>query len=166
MQEYQTLIIKDELKYPEQYHDQVVKYTQTKRSVDDIGLNRQENPFQRYVDLWFLAVCLGSNQKLDNEESLIEMHKFHDGSILTRDSWRIDMLAVMAIGYTGDHTIIERPKAVVDLANSLTVLGMPLLMNMIEDELDIPDFSAPIWKLSRRLNILLSELKCGPNIQE
>jgi len=159
MQIYQTLIIKDDLKYPEIYHDEVVKFSQTKHADDEVIINRQENPFSRYVDLWFLSVCLGANSvELENYPSA-EMHKFHDGSILTRDPWRIDMLAALAIGYTRNPEIIDIPKAVINLANNFAASGMPLLLDMLNDELEIENFSTPIWKLSRRMNILLSEFE-------
>jgi len=158
MQLYQTLILQEDLKYPEQYHDDVVKYTQTKHSKEEVSLNRQENPFQRYIDLWFLAVCIGARSHVQNEVlPTEEMHKFHDGSILTRDPWRIDMLTVMAIGYSSDPLIIEKPKAVINLANSFTISGIPILLDMLTDKIELPNFSTPIWKLSRRVNILLSE---------
>jgi len=157
MQQYQTLIIQEELKYPEEYHDFVVQYTQTRHSDEEVSLNRQENPFQRYVDFWFLALCIGAHQPRHDTKTTPVMHKFHDGSILTRDPWRIDMLAIMAIGYNSDPSIIEKKGGVISLANSLTIEGMPILLDFLGDELEIPGFSSPIWKLSRGINIFLSK---------
>ncbi len=157
MLEYQNLIIREELKYPEIYHEDVVKYSQTKISDDDIKVTKQESPFKRYVDMWFFAVCLGAQQDKLHKFPSSEMHKFHDGSILVKDSWRIELLATLAIGYTNNYEIISESKGVINLANNLAGTGLPIVIEMLGDTLDDSITSAPIWNLSRRLSILLSD---------
>ena len=132
-----------ELRIPESYRDEVNRYCQTqpdaltKASPDD-------SPFQRYVDFWFVAVCLGARRGIRTK--LEKPHKFITGEILSRDPHRIHLLELLAVSFTDNAFIIENPSDVIDIANELAATGIPELLSMLRG-----GSAKPIWNLSDQL---------------
>lgn len=100
---FQTL----ELRYPQHFHDNVLDFTQT-RSESGQPSEPDASPFPRYVDMWFLAVCLGARMGKRTPVTRDTSHKFIEGSIFQSDPWRVELLELIAIGFTGDPRIIAR----------------------------------------------------------
>jgi len=142
---YQT----QELRYPKQCHDWVLRYTQTK-STDGRKSRPAQSPFPRMIDLWFLAVCIGARKGKRTRVSKEESTKFIEGSIFSSDPWRVDMLSLLAIGYTGNTEILNQPREVIQLANELAATGYPEVFQMLEE-----GRSEPIWNISHQLFELL-----------
>lgn len=132
-----------ELRIPQSYREEVNRFCQTqpdalsKTSPDD-------SPFQRYVDLWFLAVCLGARK--GKRTKIDKPHRFITGEILVRDPWRIELLEMLAISLTDNPWIIEKPGDVIDLANELAATGLPDVLSMLTD-----GGGKPLWNLTDRL---------------
>lgn len=65
------------------------------------------------------------------------------GEILVRDPYRIGLLELLAISFTGDPWIIEDPHEVIDVANELAATGLPEVIGMMTD-----GNAQPIWNLT------------------
>lgn len=127
----------------------VLRFTQTK-SIDGRKSQPAHSPFPRMIDLWFLAVCLGAKRGKRTPTSKEESHKFIEGSIFSGDPWGVDMLCLLAIGYTGNTEILNEPREVIQLANELAATGFPEVFQMLEE-----GQSEPIWNISTQLFELL-----------
>lgn len=132
-----------ELRIPEAYREEVNRFCQTQPDVLT-KTSPDDSPFQRYVDLWFLAVCLGARK--GKRTKIDKPHRFITGEILVRDPWRIELLELLAISLTDNPWIIEKPSDVVDLANELAATGLPEVLSMLTD-----GGGKPVWNLTDRL---------------
>lgn len=132
-----------ELRIPEAYRPQVDRYCRTqpgggsKPSPDD-------SPFERQLDIWFLAVCLGARKGKTN--TVKKWHRFITGEILSRDPYRIELLELLAIAHTKNPWIIDKPEQVMDLVNELAAAGLAELFEMLAKGND-----KPIWNLTESL---------------
>ena len=132
-----------ELKIPEAYKDEVDHFCRTmpgggtKPSHDD-------SPFERQVDIWFLAICAGA--KRGKRTKLVKPHRFIGGDILSRDPYRIELLELLAISLTNDPWILENQSEVMDLANELAATGLPEVIDMLKS-----GNAKPIWNLTDSL---------------
>lgn len=86
-------------------------------------------PFQRQVDAWWIAFCLGvrHNQRRPMPDRRI---KFMDGTILSSDQWRIVHLELIALGLRGEG-ILTRPRDVIQLATEHANYGLDLLVGAL-----------------------------------
>lgn len=137
---FQTL----ELRYPEEYRETVTRYTQRWEAGKDS--DPEEAPFPRYVDMWFLAVCVGAQMGRRVPMKRESSHKFIEGSIFQSDPWRVEILELLAIGFSGDPQIIRNPRDVIQLANDLAAAGMPEVREMLRE-----GRAQPIWNLSQQV---------------
>ena len=69
-----------------------------------------------------------------------------------KDSWRVQYLMLLAIAMEHDVTIVERPNRIMAMANGLAAVGVPKVVEMLQD-----GDQAPIWNLTDALESLLSE---------
>ena len=139
-----------ELRVPEAYREEIDRFCQTqpgggaKPSPDD-------SPFERQVDIWFLAVCIGARKR--KRTKLIKPHRFIWGDILSRDPFRIELLELLAISYTNDPWILEKPSEIMDLVNELAATGLPEVIDMLKG-----GNAKPIWNLTDNLTELSQNL--------
>jgi len=132
-----------ELRIPEAYRGEVERFCQTqpgggaKPSPDD-------SPFERQVDIWFLAACIGARR--GKRSQVIKPHRFMTGEILSRDPFRIELLELLAISYTDDPWILEKPSDIIDLINELVATGLPEIFTFLKD-----GNAKPIWNLTDSL---------------
>lgn len=132
-----------ELRIPEAYRGEVERFCQTqpgggaKPSPDD-------SPFERQVDIWFLAVCMGARR--GRRSQVIKPHRFMTGEILSRDPSRIELLELLAISYTDDPWILEKPSEIMDLVNELAATGLPEVFALLNE-----GNAKPIWNLTDNL---------------
>lgn len=95
----------------------------------------EDRPFDRYVDLWMLAVCLGARE-VARGHPIVRLggkgHRFAHGAIFQGDTARIELLEMLAIALANDPRAIENKKGVIDLANDLAATGIPVLFEMLE----------------------------------
>ena len=110
-----------------------------------------QSPFPRMVDLWFTAFAVAARKGLAPVDlSKQETFKFIEGSILDRDSWRVQALMLVALAVENDVSIVGEPRKMMSLANGLAAAGMPDVVEMLsEGDQD------PIWNISESLDGLL-----------
>ena len=108
-----------------------------------------DSPFERQVDIWFLAVCIGARR--GRKSQVIKPHRFMTGEILSRDPFRIELLELLAISFTNDPWILEKPNEMMDLANELAATGLPEVFDLLKD-----GNAKPIWNLQDNLLEALS----------
>lgn len=131
-----------ELRYPKQYREEVERYTQRWAEGGEPG-DPDDSPFPRIVDMWLLAVCIGAEMGRRTPMAREDSHKFIEGSIFQGDPWRVEVLELLAIGFTGDPEIIRNPREVVQLANELAATGMAKAIEMLRE-----GHAGPIWNVS------------------
>lgn len=135
-----------ELRIPEAYRDEVDRFCQTQPG-GGARPSPDESPFERQVDVWFLAVCIGARKS--KRTRLVKPHRFIWGDILSRDPSRIELLELVAISYTNDPWILENPSEMMDLANELAATGLPEVIDMLK-----AGNAKPIWNLTDNLTEL------------
>jgi len=136
-----------ELRIPEAYRGEVDRFCQT-QPAGGTRPSPDHSPFERQVDLWFSAVCLGARK--GKTTPLGRHHAFIGGEILLRDPYRIELLELLAISFTGDPWVIEDPRKVIDLANELAATGLPEVIGMLAE-----GDAQPIWNMTDHLVELL-----------
>ncbi len=136
-----------ELRVPEAYRFDVDRFCQT-QPAGGARPSPDHSPFERQVDFWFLAICLGARK--GKRTPLQQPHKFATGEILSRDPYRIELLELLAISFLRDPWAIEEPRKVIDLANELAATGIPELVTMLTD-----GNAQPIWNLTDQMIELL-----------
>ncbi len=140
-----------ELRIPEAYREEVDRFCQTQPG-GGARPSPDESPFERQVDIWFLAVCIGARN--GKRTRLVKPHRFIWGDILSRDPSRIELLELVAISYTSDPWILENPSEIMDLANELAATGLPEVIDMLKT-----GNAKPIWNLTDNLTELASNVK-------
>lgn len=151
MDKYYNPYQMQELRFPKIYQEQVQRFTQTK-SEDGKKIQPSQSPFPRMVDIWLLAVCFGARKGKRNSLSKEETYKVVEGTIFTSDSWRVDLISLLAIGYTSNAEILNQPREVIQLLNELAAAGLPEVFQMLQD-----GYSEPIWNISTYLIEILNE---------
>jgi hypothetical protein len=132
-----------ELRIPEAYRDEVDRFCQTQPG-GGTRPSPDESPFERQIDIWFLAVCIGARK--GKRTRLVKPHRFIWGDTLSRDPFRIELLELVAISYTNDPWILENPSEIMDLANELAATGLPEIIEMLKG-----GNAKPIWNLTDNL---------------
>ena len=88
-------------------------------------------PFNRMVDVWYFAFCLG----VKNDESIFLKDDLLvgmvDGNVLQGDLSKILFLMTHAISYKKDPYIIEKPNEVLQIASAFATGGLPYLEDMV-----------------------------------
>ena len=122
---------------------------QTKRT------NVDRSPFPRMVDFWFTGLSLAAREEL-NPVNLGKQKtfRFHEGSVFNSDSWRVQVVMLVAIATEGNVEIVGQPSRMMAIANGLAASGVPHIVDMLcESDQD------PIWNLSQSLeNLLQSDI--------
>ena len=129
-----------QLRIPDMYRAEVQQYTATFRDESGNPSPPDYAPFRRYVDLWWLAMCLGIQ-----EESSVKAAKWHNfvtGAVLNEDHWRIRQLQLIAIGATEDPYTALDPGEIIRIANEFAAGGLPILLDKITGPV------VPIWEVS------------------
>jgi len=142
-----------DLRCPKEFHNQVIKYTQTK-SLDGKKMNPDQSPFPRMVDIWFLAMSLGiKNEKkvtLQSENTI----KLVEGTIFSSDPWRVEVLLLLSIADNKDLSIIDKPGEIIQTANEFAAAGFQLVFDMLEE-----GKTDPIYNISMQLSDLFEGVK-------
>ena len=123
--------------------------TQTRGLTTSIDLR----PFPRMVDLWFTGLSLAARKQLTPADlSEQKTTKFHEGSVLDSDSWRVHTIMLVAIAIDGNVKIVGEPHRMIALANGLAAAGVPHIIEILRD-----GDQDPIWNLSDSLDEILKE---------
>ena len=132
---------------PVEQEDDYRMYCQTKTKRTSLD----RCPFPRMVDLWFAGMSLAArNQLPPTNLTGLKPQEFIEGSIFDRDSWRIQIVMLVAIALENDVTVVLDPHKMLRIANGLAAVGVPLIVEMLRG----PE---PIWSLSEALEELLQD---------
>ena len=137
------------LRIPSDHYENVRRFTMTGQS--DGNKNRDNIPFDRYVDIWWLAMCIGIQE---GKRTPLETSKWHTfvraGEVLPSNPWRIFQLQLLAVGVTGSTEILSKPGELISMANEFAATGLPILLS------EVLGSQVPIWAMtdfvSNRLN--------------
>ena len=129
-----------DLRIPLSEYEAVRRFTMTRTS-DEGPKDPDQSPFNRYVDLWWAALCIGAQE--NKRTPAAEWHTFvRAGEVLPSNPWRIFQLQLLGIGFTGSTEILRRPRELITLANELAATGLPLLIEVMVGQ------SIPIWAIT------------------
>ena len=105
------------------------------------------------VDLWFTGLSLAARKQLTPVDlSEQKTTKFHEGSVLDSDSWRVHTIMLVAIAIDGNVEIVGEPHRMIAFANGLAAAGVPHIIEILRD-----GDQDPIWNLSDSLDEILKE---------
>ena len=138
-----------QLRIPENEWESVRKYTMTFRSEDGSSADIDRSPFNRYIDLWWAALCLGVREGIKSTPS--NWHDFVTGVVLNQDPWRIRQLELIALAEEKDTKVLEEPGKVIDIANKYAATGIRMLVDTMTG------LTEPIWALTGLLRSLAEE---------
>ena len=139
-----------QLKIPEHEWEAVRRFTTTFRSEDGQKPDIDRSPFDRYVDLWWAALCLGVREA--KRTTPPRWHDFITGSVLNQDPWRIRHLELIALAEEGP-TVLEDPGKVISIANEYACTGIGKLIDAMTGQYE------PIWTLTSLLRSLVEEVQ-------
>ena len=134
---------------PVEYRDAYDRYCQSGgHAVID------QSPFPRMVDFWFAGLSLAARNGLRPVDlAKQQTFKFIEGSILDRDSWRVQAIMLIAIAFEDNVEILGDPRRMVAIANGLAAAGIPEVIDMLRD-----GDQDPIWNLSESLDATLRKI--------
>lgn len=147
-QQYYNPFANINLVMPIEQRDFYNQYCQTgsRASVD-------QSPFPRMVDLWFAGLSLAAQKQLKPVN--LADHKtviIIEGAIFDRDSWRIQVVMLVAIAIEDSVEVVGNPHRMMAIANSLAAAGIPHIVEMLNE-----GNQDPIWNLSDSLYEILEE---------
>ena len=138
---------------PAEQNDFYEQYCQT-QTVGRKNVDR--SPFRRKVDLWFAGLSIAVHKQLKpvNLKDLKkeEITQFNTGVVFNQDSWRIQVLMLIAIDVEENVEVVQDPRRIIDIANGLAAAGVPDIVEMLGD-----GNQDPIWNLSDSLNDILQQ---------
>ena len=141
--EFVAGIQNQDLKIPASEYAAVKRFTMT-RTRDDGPKDPDQCPFNRYVDLWWAALCIGAQENKRTKAK--EWHTFvRAGEVLPSNPWRIFQLQLLGLGFTGSTEILRRPSELISLANELAATGLPILIEIMQGK------GIPIWDVTEFL---------------
>ena len=129
------------LRIPLAHYEDVKRLTMTRQS--ERGKNRDDIPFERYVDMWWLAMCIGIQERRRTTVRAGGWHQFvRAGEVLPSNPERLFQLQLMAVGETGNTDILTKPSEIITMANEYAATGLPLLIN------EALGSQVPIWAVT------------------
>ena len=129
------------LRIPFSHYEDVKRLTMTGQS--ERGKNRDDIPFERYVDIWWLALCIGIQEGRRTAVKADGWHQFvRAGEVLPSNPERLFQLQLMAVGETGSTDILTKPGEIIAMANEYAATGLPLLIN------EALGSHVPIWAVT------------------
>jgi hypothetical protein len=142
-----------DLTVPDAYREDINRYSQTQTDALT-RISIEHAPFPRYVDAWYLAFCLGARS--GKPEKVVKPHRFVHAEII-RESHRIDQIELVAIAWSGDPWIINRPSEVISLANEFAASGLRDLMQILTE-----GTGTALWNLTDHLSEVLATTSSTP----
>ena len=129
------------LRIPVDHYENVRRFTMTGQTGG--GKNRDNIPFDRYVDIWWLALCIGIQEGRRTELEASKWHQFvRAGEVLPSNPWRIFQLQLLAVGVAGSTDILSKPGELISMANEYAATGLPILLN------EALGSHVPIWAMT------------------
>ena len=113
-----------------------------------------QSPFPRMVDFWFAGLSMAARKGLRPVDlAKQQTFKFIEGSILDRDSWRVQSVMLIAIAIEDNVEVLSQPRRMMAIANGLAAVGIPEVVDMLKD-----GDQDPIWNLSESLDATLRKI--------
>ncbi|MGE6569714.1 hypothetical protein ACQKE9_14350 [Shewanella vesiculosa] len=126
-----------QISIPTKFQDKIKKYCRTGgTSVDTFNA-----PFKRQVDFWFVALCIAFKEGLLKEKEK-DTYNATTAAILSNDSYRIHMMYLIALADFKDENILTDPKAVFDICTEYANVGIPYLIELLDDQ-----DQKPLWNI-------------------
>ena len=105
--------------------------------------NRDNIPFNRYIDIWWLALCIGVQEGRRTELETNDWHQFiRAGEVLPSNPWRVFQLQLLAVGATNSTEILSNPAELIRLANEYAATGLPIVLD------ELLGSAVPIWAVT------------------
>lgn len=122
-----------DLRLPAAYFDDVKRFCQT-RPEGGPRPDPKDSPFPRYVDFWFLAVCVGAleSPRLPDQPASGWRSFITGAEGLGSDPWRVEVLELLAIATKEDPAVVGEPGQVVDVANRYAAAGVPQVLDWLQ----------------------------------
>lgn len=146
-----------DLRIPKREWEGVRRFTMTFRPDDGTRAEIDRSPFNRYVDLWWAALCLGVREGRATRSA--EWHPFVTGVVLNQDPWRIRQLELFALSEVGDPAVLQEPGRVISIANEYAATGIPILLDAMTGQVD------PIWAVTGLFRRQVEGLEEPPSTQ-
>ena len=104
---------------PKAFHDQYVQKL--------VGRSDDLAPFDRQVDLWWFALCVGvKNGERSSLPGRNDLTRFNDAGVLESDPWRVTHLELLVLAELGEDES-SNPNAAVRVANEYAMTGFEAL---------------------------------------
>ena len=128
-----------DLQIPAECLGDVQRFTITGRGGK--GTNRDDVPFVRYVDIWWMGLCIGIQE--ERRTTPTEWHTFvRAGEIMASDPWRMMQLQLMVAGATQSTDILFHASKMISVANEYAATGLPQVINEMRGS------RIPIWAIT------------------
>lgn len=142
------------LRIPEDEWTAVRRFTTTFRPEDRARPDIDRSPFDRYVDLWWAALCVGVREGRRSVSP--RWHDFVTGVVLNQDPWRIRHLELIALAETNDPAILEEPGKIIAMANEYAATGIPVLIDTMTGQTE------PIWAVTKYFRTVVEHIVRDP----
>lgn len=113
---------------PSNYQESIKNYVSTGTK----NQSRENAPFNRQIDFWYMALCLAFNKGLTGTKEKSTYNAI-TGEILSRNPYRIAQIQMIALTVTNDETVLSSPKEMWDICINLANSGIPLLLSILDD---------------------------------
>jgi hypothetical protein len=142
------------LRIPKHEWEAVRRFTITFRPEDRSRPDIDRSPFDRYVDLWWAAICIGVREGRRSVPP--EWHDFVTGVVLNQDPWRIRQLELIGLAETEDPAVLEEPGRIIAIANEYAATGIPALIDAMTGQTE------PIWAVTRHFRSIVERIVSEP----
>ena len=116
------------IQIPARYQEKIKTYSETGSS----NQSRENSPFNRQIDFWYMALSLAFNKGLTPVPEK-ETYAPITGEILSRNPFRIAQMQMIAIAQKESVEILNNPKEILDCCVELANAGIPYLLSLLDD---------------------------------
>lgn len=126
-----------QIEMPKSYQEKIKNYVSTGSQ----NQSRENAPFDRQIDFWFMALCLAFNKGLTPVKEK-DTYNAITAEILSRNKHRITQIQMIALSITEDPNILLEPKKMLDICIELANAGIPRLLGILSDT-----EATPLWNM-------------------
>lgn len=135
-----------QIEMPKVYQDKIKAFVSTGSN----SQSRENTPFDRQIDFWYMALCLAFRDDLTPTKEK-DTYNAITAEILSRNSYRVNQMQMIALATSKDANILLEPKKMLDVCVGLANAGIPVLLNILSDT-----EATPLWNMYYELEELLS----------
>ena len=139
------------IEMPRSYKDKIAMFCST----GSVKRSRIRAPFHRQVDFWYAAFLLAVRNRLSPEQDR-DTYNVTPASILSTNPWRIPHIQTAYLVLTQNVSGLAENKRVFDFASGMANAGIPLLIQLLEEDDD-----DPMWAFLDHAEAVLGEMKRG-----